>query len=652
MTYGEERHAGPEPRRTVNIAGDGSIVGIQADEVNNSQVFIVSAEAPASEKHKVGVRCLDNGVAPRARDLITDAISSGFDNAQANFHCALAILSNRLLRDLTQSESDQLDQIKEKARHFPADDWTGALRVVSDLTDSATTDSDHRELDDLPPEQRARILQHLDLILTGRAKERIWDETTGQAKDHKLAGDRKGRAWAYFHPTPAPPEPRRPTPSATSVVDVVGAITWSAVLITAVAVLGSAALSRGAALGILAAALALPAGYVGARNAHAWLYLAERLRAKDRDYFGTPVNSWMRDSGFARQVARSFEHYAHKYAPDPGNPAPWLASTEAIRSTLCNEVILLHRDNGHTADQVNWLIRYLVRDVRDRWVNETLLAYRDGYRASTATITWCTGSLSVLGAAVVYLIVTAMQSWPLATTAAAPAALLSGSFAARGWHRIASERRRVIEEYGEHDDNFQARLDAYRRWQTYLNDTLPSEEEMERWLRSDRVCLIDEALRHYKLKWTDVIAHAVLQTPAKNRKRKRAARGPWRYSRYDIRVFLVTHDGVREVGTTVDFEKAMTDTYERNNFRFDAVSSVHVGMKNLTQTLELTLMNGEPRIITVSESDMGKLDSEETPESFAKINLAAAGFEHALHILEGIAAEGKEWIQHTPQSTT
>jgi hypothetical protein len=143
-----------------------------------------------------------------------------------------------------------------------------------------------------------------------------------------------------------------------------------------------------------------------------------------------------------------------------------------------------------------------------------------------------------------------------------------------------------------------------------------------------------------------------LQTPAKHRKRARVSGGTWRYSKYDIRLFLITQDGAHEVSTELDFEQASLNGQERNNFRFDAVSSVHVHKTGaFSYTLELTLMNGPTSSIRVTDPEVPQPDPGENPDTFSERDLDAAGFTHTLRILEGIAAEGKSWIDRDPHAT-
>jgi hypothetical protein len=148
----------------------------------------------------------------------------------------------------------------------------------------------------------------------------------------------------------------------------------------------------------------------------------------------------------------------------------------------------------------------------------------------------------------------------------------------------------------------------------------------------------------------DALTHAFPQTPAKNCRRARVTDGPYR-SKYDIRLFLITLDGVREVTSELDFEHIELVYRERTNFRFDAVSSVHVVTPTeLSCNLALALMNGEPRDIHVSNYVPADNMSNGIEGSAVEMSLDAIGFAHTLHILEGIAAEGKAGSNATSTS--
>jgi hypothetical protein len=302
---------------------------------------------------------------------------------------------------------------------------------------------------------------------------------------------------------------------------------------------------------------------------------------------------------------------------------------------------------------VRWLIAYLAEDVRRRWAAATLDEYRERYRVPFAMRLRCVSASALALVAVFDVLVSALPIAPLTATTALVAAVFSGLYAARQWYRIRSEERRYAEEKAESEQRKTERHDAYLRWKGRLDSIRPSESKMEAWLDCDKTILIDEALRLHRLSWSDVIAHALLQGHSGGAKAGRAKGGPWRYSRYDLRLFLIIRDGVREVSSVLDFERADFGGKERDNYRFDALSSVHVSEKDDEHhVLELTLTNGPARNINVTDtgsmaSHLEEMQSEinDSPEDLPQMNLSVAGFEHALRILEGIAAEGKGWIE-------
>jgi hypothetical protein len=153
-------------------------------------------------------------------------------------------------------------------------------------------------------------------------------------------------------------------------------------------------------------------------------------------------------------------------------------------------------------------------------------------------------------------------------------------------------------------------------------------------------------MRRYRLTASQVIAHAFIEAPGQSAKRARIHRGPWRYSRYQMLLFLLTDDGVRQVNVDLDFEKATSQPTQRLTYRFDTVASVRIdGAPAQRQTFELTLFNGPPVQVRVTEP--GGLDEAggEDAWTFSRVALDASGLPRTLEVLEGVAAEGKEWIK-------
>ena len=213
----------------------------------------------------------------------------------------------------------------------------------------------------------------------------------------------------------------------------------------------------------------------------------------------------------------------------------------------------------------------------------------------------------------------------------------------------------------EFDQRLAARRGAYDRWVQRLRRR-PPDAEMAAWLDCDRKYLMQAALMRSQVPLSDLIAYAFLEAPGRSCKRARWRNGPWRFSRYQLVVFLLTRDGVRQVTVGLDFERGSFHDQQRSNYRFDAVAAVRVEeADDGRRTFELALVNGESVRIDMIEADQGSTgpDSDSTSGAgsgagsagagddlgiVSAVTLDAAGLANTLHVLEGVAAEGKEWI--------
>jgi hypothetical protein len=212
--------------------------------------------------------------------------------------------------------------------------------------------------------------------------------------------------------------------------------------------------------------------------------------------------------------------------------------------------------------------------------------------------------------------------------------------------RIALDRRLFAAASAEAAAEYAARRAAYARWMKKLERT-PTDSQMAAWLDYDRKCLMDEAMQHYKLRPSDTIAHTFIEAPAGSYKRARVPNGPWRYSRYKLLLFLLTRDGVRQMTVDLDFEKATFHGQLRLNYRFDAVAAVQVDAADSGQrTFRLSLLSGLSIDVRVTESDTGPAQPGEDAKTVSDVTLDVTGLSNTLHILEGIAAEGTNWIGH------
>ncbi|MFE9688022.1 hypothetical protein [Streptomyces sp. NPDC006285] len=580
-----------------------STVGIQAETVHNSNVYFVHPDASPWEKYKVGVRFLEDGVPSRARDVISDAMAHGLDNAEVRFHWALAMLSARSCHDLSTEELQRLHQACKLVPTYAEGEWKDALRVTFELMAMLTTangeaDRVLKQLHALSPRQRDLILHHLDLVLTGGLKDSLWAENREQAEKARFGNDRVRRMWAYFEPDPIPPRTMPPRPSSAIAAQASLPIR-AGLFILASGLLTILALMADPIIAIIKLILAVGASLTAAHFGRPWWHQEQQLKtvalrspAPDTD---DPANA---EDGFTKRVRHSFNHYFSIRTPRGLSSDEWLARTALVRDSLVVEVAFLYRKSHISVNRVNWLIRYLAEDTQERHNKGTLLAPHR--QTPLAAKTLCLLALGTLGTMTLLLLKTAASAGGASHTLLAllgtAGGLWSGRAAALAWLQVRSEQRRLVEETLEYQRQLLGRQAAYEKWTSFLHRTRPSELEMENWLTCDKTLFVDEALHNYQLTWRDLITHTILITPARPYKRGRVRNGPWRYSRYSFRLFLITQDGVREVSTDLDFTDAHRGDEQRSNYRFDALSSVQVTERAETgYELELVLTNG-PRV--------------------------------------------------------
>lgn len=631
-----------------------SNVGIQAGIVHNSNVYFVHPDASPKEKYRVGVRLLEDGISSRAREVITDAIAGGYDGAEVRFHWVLAVLSARTYQDLTAEEVQRLRYASGLLRTYAEDEWKEALRVTFDLlavlsTAGGETGPVVKQLQDLPHRQHNAILRHLDLMLTGGLKDDLWAETRERAGAERFGNDRAKRVWAYFAPDPIGARAVQPRPSnAAAARAALPARTF--LFIVSSALFWALALMADPATAIVELAVALGAGLTAARSGVRWWGQRPRLDLTA----GTPVphagDPATAEDGFTKSVRHSFDHYFSVRTPHEFTPDAWLAHTTQIRGSLAAEIADLYRESRTGVDKVDWLIRYLAEDARTRHNNGTLFDHESQDRTPLRTKALTVVALAVLG-------ITALTTLGTAVSGAASpqrlwaflavlGAAWSGLTAASLWLDVQSEKLRLARETQKYRDQLAARQAAHQRWKAHLDATRPSELEMETWLTCDKTTFVDEALRHHRLTWRDLITHTILVVPVRPYKRGRVKRGPWRYSRYAFRLFLFTQDGIREISSEFDFSDATRKNEQRSNYRFDALSSVQVTENvDVGYDLELVLTNGPARKIRVKDADAHQLAPDENSQEISEINLSAAGFTHTFRLLEGVAADGKGWIE-------
>ncbi|GGQ72336.1 hypothetical protein [Couchioplanes azureus] len=639
---------------TTNVAQDHATVGAQGDVHGDVYFYQVAADASPETQFAVGVRYLDARMPGEARELIELAVARGYETDEVRFHRLLARLSGRTLRELSPEED--IAALTAICGDMPplgrGDEWTAGLKAVLRLMGSiGTTDTELavKQLDDLHPVPRGKVLDHLGSLIEGPLVDQLWQRSIAQARANQLAGDRMDRIWMFFEPDPAGARAREVTPDATRVRDRVLAVLGTAVLLYAMGVLGRLLLQQGDLAARAAFVVAVAAGAVAMANAVPWHFARARLRAGDAVF--APPRPRGREApgrGFARAVDRLFDHYFARYVPYGTDRDTWLEQTAGIRRHLRDELVEIYREQSVTARQIAWLVRHLVGDVRSRWENDTLTAYRAQLRTPLRVRAACLAGTAVAVVAVIgWVVPAAAGAAPLAGTGSALLAAVSAVVAVRTWLRIGTERRRVAADEAERAAKLRSRQEAHRRWKAKLSRR-PTDAEMAAWLECDRKLLVDRMLALYRLRPSQIIAHTFIEAPGRPRERARMIRGPWRYTNYRLLLFLLTDSGVRHASVDLDFRAAQSRPTARMSFRFDAVAAAHVqGLAaRQRQTFELTLVSGEHIEVEVTEPPTTDIRAGEDVTTLSRVAVDASGLTHTLNVLEGIAAEGKEWARH------
>ncbi|MFF5365062.1 hypothetical protein ACFY4I_37635 [Streptomyces scabiei] len=635
-----------------------STIGIQAETVHESNVYILHPDASPQERYRVGVQLLEDGVPSRAREMITDAIVRGHDSTEVRFHWVLAMLSARTHHDLSTEEVQRLRHTSRLVRAYPEDRWKEALRVTFDLlavlsTTGSETGPVLKQLQDLPRRQHDAILRHLDLMLTGGLKDDLWAETLERAHAERFGNDRAGRAWAYFAPTPIGARALPPRPSTAAAAKAALPVR-AALFVVSSALLWGLALIADPARAIVELSVALGAGLAAARFGVQWWGRKPKPGLAAGAGVPHPRDPASAEDGFTKRVRHSFDHYFSVRRPHGFASDSWLSHTAQIRSSLAAEIADLYRESRIGVERVDWLIRYLAEDARDRYNTGTMSDQHHQDQTPGRTKVLTIAALAVLGAAALSGFGTAAsgaaQPQALWAFLAVLGAAWSGHATAYRWLEVESEEHRLGQELQEYTANLTARQIAYQRWKSFLDTTRPSELEMETWLTCDKTSFVDEALRHHRLTWRDLITHTILVAPGPSYKRGRVRGGPWRYSHYVFRLFLFTQDGIREISSEFTFADATRRNEHRSNYRFDALTSVQVTENaDVGYDLELVLANGPARKIRVKDADAHQLAPTENSQEITEINLSAAGSTHTFRLLEGIAADGKIWLErHGP----
>jgi hypothetical protein len=129
--------------RPVNVAGEGSQVGVQALNAYIDAVTIpgnvqltVGQDASPEAKYQAGVENLKSGNPKMARKLIWDVMMSDRVNSEVLFHWLVAMLSGRTVVQFSEDELGQLKRSRSWYAEIGDDGWADGVRLIYRLLDS------------------------------------------------------------------------------------------------------------------------------------------------------------------------------------------------------------------------------------------------------------------------------------------------------------------------------------------------------------------------------------------------------------------------------------------------------------------------------------------------------------------------------------
>ena len=635
---------------TNNFAESGAHVGAQANAIFGD-VYQYAPDDPPEKKFQVGVNYLNGGSALKARQLIEEAIAHDYQSSEVWFYLLLAVLSGRTSYQFSDQDIDQIKKAKSSRHCCATDNWGRASQVIFRFFDSLSSKEIDRSLltdfERLGPEQRNLILRHLDVFLKGPIENHMWKHERDRASQVRDGNDRVKRVWMFFVPQPAQPRIRRPMqPAITAGQRTVAGLT-ALVLAAAVGYTGWDLARHGSLVGLVALIASFASGWAVVVNGIQHQFLTARLRAKEAEHRGMRNVANDNPGKFAREVDQLFGHYFATCVPKDTDRSAWISGTAGIRASLQAEMVDCYRGSRISSAEVRWLIRHHVYEVRRSWQAGTFGGHRTQFRPrpkqEASIAAGCVALLAGSAGAIDLMIAP-----PAVKAVVIIVAVLSGWWGAAAWLHIIVRRKQYAGECVDYDVRRQGCIRELEKWREELSAS-PTDAEMAEWLDADQKVLMDEALRHYKLTRSEVIAHAFIAEAVPGCKHRRVPGGPMRYSRYQIHVFLLTSEGVRQVIFNLNFRYGWHPIIRRTNYRYEAIAAVH--FTQVPRSLELQLVGGQKIDIQLAEPDediqpgIRGAPSDDAPDPLLGVNLTPASLTNTIHVLEGIAAEGKEWVK-------
>jgi hypothetical protein len=427
---------------------------------------------------------------------------------------------------------------------------------------------------------------------------------------------------------------------------------------------------RGAVLaGLAVLVLWLAGGYLLVR------YGAELARVRSRRDARTAWWETGDDSTVKPLLVKLVEVRFRQHRPDGIDEDVWLRETERLRDLVGRRLTAQYggRKSDFAPFDIDWLISWYAVAAADRWRSRHTVADAEPVRPpiKTGLRLLCAAGFAAAGLGVV-LLVAGLSGWWVLLGLLPAAGVIGGlTLVGRNATLVLGSRELVRRDEERRQRQFEAEEGAFRRWQAALASR-PTDAEMARWLDYDKAYVKHLAMRQFGLRNRDLIGHVVLTQADDVSMRARELYGPPRYSAYQIRLFLLTARGIREVNVHLDFLTGAVFNERRTTFQYSSITSADVGEVSVhldagkrtvkkvengaaartdndkltfAHALQLSLNNGSTTFVLIENFDQGLLDRlREDVRYLEELARDAAGVTGALRILEAIAAEGAAWV--------
>ncbi|GAA3888589.1 hypothetical protein [Streptomyces sedi] len=690
----------------------GGVGVLHGDQYVNQ--YVLDPTASPERVFAEGMRCLNAGLRERARHLVEIAFGRGHRHSRELFYgWALTIISRRSPEDLTDEEwhplRTALDGVRRSAPEAsngpadgPADEggYAEAAALIDDLLTAAITPRDAGGSADadgsgdaageprgavfelrmaaLPPARRAEMADHLRKVWES-VERSVLSSVESAEIDASLTpearGERAARLPLFFTPDPLPlvePPPVKESAlpgdrsGAATVLGIAGAF-FVAGLVLALSELAELAAPVLVLLLVFAtpAVVLLSVGGRGELRRRArqrrrppWLRegrplspeKARRREMADQESGASPpASEALAFHAFrARLAVLAAARFAEKRPAGGQDPDTWRFVTAQLRSELVERLSVRYWRTGQP-EGLDWLLQ--LRAGQAAHGGNLPPAPRPAYQQWA----WVRLGLILLAVAL------AVPVLPLAVVAPPMALLVLLLWGASVWTALSVGVRLVeVGMAAREMADFADEGRAHAEWSAFLRANRPGDELVGRWIDLEQRAMLRDVLRDHRMRHHGILFTFSLLEPAPDCVRAKVPFGPPRYSRYGLRLFVLTMAGVWVCSWEIDAATAVHDGRRDFVFRFDSISSVvlqtaaaRAGSTGLGtapeprartgEVLRLVLNNREDLEVRIEDhhqlvaagADLGQL---------REVALETSGVTAGFRVLAALATEGEGWF--------